>query len=119
MTSERRTDQRSLLHSPVEITGIDDSGRAFAERSRVQNVGDSGCCFSIRSTVRPGSLVGIEPLGQDGARLPNEHPRPFVIIWVSRKGNCSTVGARSIGRDELAGARFASGESSTSKTSAK
>lgn len=101
MTTERRADKRFLLHSWVEINAIDSSGLQFAERARLEDIGDSGCRFSLRGTVHPGGVLGIKPLGPDGENLLDEFTRLFVIIWVKRKGNRLTVGARSLREDEL------------------
>lgn len=101
MTVERRSHKRLLLHSPVEITGVDESGLQFAERSLLEDVGDRGCRFSIQGAVRQGSVLGVMPLGPEGKNLPDEFPRLFVIIWVKRNGNRLTVGARCLQEDEL------------------
>jgi len=101
MTEERRPDKRLLLHSWVEITGVDESGLQFVERSRLEDVGDSGCRLSLRGAVRQGSVLGVKPLGPEGGNLPDEFPRLFVIIWIKHKGNHLTVGTRSLREDEL------------------
>ena len=106
MINERRADKRFLLHSPVEITGVDDAGLQFAERSRLEDVGDLGCRFSIRNAVHQGGILGVEPLGANGETLPNEYSRLFVVIWVKRTGERLTVGARSLREDELSDAGF-------------
>jgi hypothetical protein len=101
MKSERRVDKRFLLHSQVEITGVDDSGIQFAERSRLEDVGDLGCRFSMRNPVQPGGIVGVQPLGPGGENYQDEYPRLFVIIWMESKGDRLTVGARCLREDEL------------------
>jgi hypothetical protein len=101
MTDERRADQRFLLHTWVQIAGIDKSGLQFVERSRLEDIGDSGCRFSLQGAVHEGSVIGVIPLGRDGEILPDEFPRLFVVIWLKRKGKCVTVGARSLREDEL------------------
>ena len=106
MTDERRSDNRLLLHSPVEITGVDDFGLQFAERSRLEDVSDLGCRFSMQNAVHQGGILGIEPLGPDGESLPDEHLRLFVIVWVNLIGDRLTVGARTLREDELSDAGF-------------
>ncbi len=101
MREERRADKRFLLHSWVEITGIDESGLQFVERCRLENLGDAGCRFSLRAAVHRGSFLGVKPLGPEGENLGDEFPRLFVIIWTKRKVNRTTVGARSLREDEL------------------
>jgi len=118
MTDERRADKRFFLHSPVEITGVDDAGLQFAERSRLEDVGDLGCRFSMRNVVQPGEILGVEPLGPDGENLPGEYSRLFVVIWVKCRGDCLMVGARCLLEGELSDAGFHA-NSSTSKVSAK
>jgi len=118
MTSERRADKRLLLHSPVEITGVDDSGLQFAERSCLEDVGDLGCRFSMRNAVHQGGILGIEPLGPDGENIQDEYSRLFVIIWMERKGDCLTVGARCLLEEELSDAGFQTDRSNL-KASAK
>jgi hypothetical protein len=101
MTEDRRADKRFLLHSPVEITGVDESGIQFAEQSRLEDAGDLGCRFSLRNAVRQGTILGVEPLGPDGENLEDEYSRLFVIIWMEPTGDRLTVGARCLLEEEL------------------
>ena len=94
MTNERRVDKRFLLHSPVEITGVDDSGLQFAERSRLEDVGDLGCRFSLRNAVPQGGIVGVKPLGPEGETCHDEYSRLFVIVWLKPEGDRFTLGVR-------------------------
>jgi hypothetical protein len=106
MMGERRADNRVFLHSSVEITGVDDAGRQFAERSRLEDVGNLGCRFSMQNAVHQGGILGVEPLGPDGENCRDEYPRLFVIIWVKRMSDGLMVGARSLREDELNDAGF-------------
>src|ERR1700676_2929357 len=101
MTDERRGDKRFLLHTWVQITGIDKSGLQFVERSRLEDIGDSGCRFSLRGAVPEGSVIEVMPLDQNGEIVLDEFRRLFVVIWVKRKGKRMTVDARSLREDEL------------------
>jgi hypothetical protein len=101
MKCERREGHRFLMHARVEITGVDESGLQFAERSQVEDVGETGCRFSVRGAVHQGSVLGIRPLGPEGKNLVDEFPRLFVVIWVKRKNDCLQVGARGLREDEL------------------
>jgi hypothetical protein len=103
MTDERRADKRFLLHSWVEITGVDESGLQFVERTRLEDVGDSGCRVSMRGAVHEGSVLGVKPHGPEGENLLDEYPRLFVILWVKCKGNGLSVGTRGLRNDELSG----------------
>jgi len=118
MIDERRVSTRFLLHSQVEITGVDESGLQFAERTRVEDVSDLGCRFSIRGAVHEGSIIGVELLGPEGEDLSDEFPRLLVIVWAKRPGDRLTVGARSLREDELSNPGFHT-NSSASKISAK
>ncbi len=114
MTGERRADKRLFLHSPVEISGVDESGVQFVELSQIEDAGDMGCSFSMRNAVQQGAILGIEPLGPEGENLADEYPRLFVIIWMERKDDRLRVGARCLLKDE-----FMSSDCSTSRFHSK
>lgn len=101
MTGDRRADIRFLLHLPVEITGVNDSGLQFVEQSQIVDAGEMGCCFSMRNAVQQGAILGIEPLGPHSENLEDEYPRLFVIIWTEREGDRQMVGARCLLVDEF------------------
>jgi hypothetical protein len=96
MNNERRAYQRFFLHSQVEIKGVDRSGLQFAERTRVEDVSELGCRFTLRGAVRPGSVLAVEPLGEGGENLADEFPRLFTVVWVKRNKRRLMVGAQSI-----------------------
>ena len=118
MTNDRRTDKRFFLHSQVEITGVEDSGFQFTERSHLEDVGDLGCRFSMRNVVQQGSILGVKPLGPDGENIPDEYSRLFVVVWVKCREDRLMVGTRCLLEDELSDAGFHA-NSSTSKVSAR
>jgi hypothetical protein len=99
--TERRADTRLILHAGVEVTGIADSGQQFIERSRLEDVSAMGCRFSIQGAVQARVVLGVEPLGQEGEKLPDEFPHLFVVLWVKQNENRLTVGARSLTGKEL------------------
>lgn len=101
---ERRSDKRLILHSPVEIVGVDDSGFQFVEQTRLEDFSDLGCRFSMRNVVRRGAVLRLELLGPNGETLPEEYPRLFVALWVRRKGDRQIVGARCLLEDDLTAA---------------
>jgi len=101
MTEDRRSDKRLVLHSPVAITGIDEAGRQFTEPSRLENVSDKGCRFSIGRKIQPGAILGVEPLGPNGEKYPDEYPRLFVVVWVEFRGGRFSTGARCLVEGEL------------------
>jgi hypothetical protein len=100
-TIERRTDARLILHAQVEITGIADTGQQFVERSRLEDISAMGCRFSIQSAVQTRVVMGVEPLGQAGEKLPGEFPHLFVVLWIKQNEDRLTVGARSLTGKEL------------------
>jgi hypothetical protein len=113
MMAERRESARLFLTAEVEITGIGDDGLQFAERSALKDIGDAGCSFTLRNKVQRGAVVGVEPLGPDGAKSPEEYARLFLVIWVKWQDRRWRVGARCLLGDELAGSGLASRGSSS------
>jgi hypothetical protein len=98
---ERRSEARLILHAPVEVSGIADSGEQFAERSNLEDVSALGCRFSVKNAVQSRVVLGIEPLGESGEKLTDEFPHLFVVLWVKPNGERLTVGARSFTEKEL------------------
>jgi hypothetical protein len=112
MTQDRRADPRLLLHTRVEISGVDKAGLQFSERSKLEDVGDGGCSFSLRNAVSAGAILGVQPLGQDGEKFPDEYSRLFMVIWVKWRGDRWRVGTRCLTEDELSGAALPASDSS-------
>jgi hypothetical protein len=80
VSEERRAGKRFLLHSLVEISGVDAAGLQFVENSRLEDVGDAGCRFSLRHVVLQGCVLGVEPLGPEGENFADEFPRMFLVV---------------------------------------
>ena len=103
---EHRAEKRVLVNVPVEVTEIDDEGQPVTERTVIEDVSDFGCRFSTRGPVKQGDTVAVKLLGNNGNTLPDEGPRLYEIMWVARKQNGSTVGARVLQGEKLASTKF-------------
>jgi len=103
---EHRAERRILVYVPVEVTEIDSEGRPVTERTFIEDVSDFGCRFSTRGPVKQGDTVAVKLLGNNGNTLPDEGPRLYEIMWVARKQNGSTVGARVLQGEKLASTKF-------------
>jgi hypothetical protein len=112
MTDDRRADPRLLMHTQVEISGIDKAGRQFAERSSLEDVGDAGCRFWLRNSVQAGTAVGVQPLGPGGEKFQGECSRLFLVIWVKWRGDRWMVGTRCLSEEELSGVGLPASDSS-------
>jgi hypothetical protein len=104
MRNERRSDKRIFARWPVEITGIDEAGQQFAERTQSIDVSGLGCRFQIRNEVCAGAVIGVEPLGPNGQHLTDEFPRLFMVVRTNRNGDLLEIGVRSLLAEELSGA---------------
>jgi PilZ domain-containing protein len=101
LIERRRAERRILVHVPVEVTEVDGEGRAFTERTFIEDVSDFGCRFSTRGLVQQGDTITVKLLGPDGNNLPGEEPRLFEIMWTARKERGTTVGARLLQGEKL------------------
>lgn len=101
MKGDRRSDKRLILRSLVAITGIDEAGRQFTEQSRLEDVSDEGCRFSIKRKIERGAVLGIEPLGPSGEKCPDEYARFFVVVWVEYRNGRFSAGTRCLVEGEL------------------
>jgi len=96
-------DKRISIRWLVEITGIDDAGQQFAERTQSIDVSSEGCRFLIRNELRPGFVIGVEPLGPKGQHLTDEFPRLFIVVRTNRNGDLLEIGIRGLLAEELSG----------------
>jgi PilZ domain-containing protein len=103
---EHRAERRIAVHVPVEVTEIDGEGHNITERTFIEDVSDFGCRFSTRGPVQKGDTVAVKILGRHGNNVPGEEPRLYEIMWVARKEQGSTVGARLLLGEKLASTKF-------------
>ena len=104
--TEKRLEKRILVNVPVEVTEIDSQGRQFTERTFIEDVSDFGCRFSTRGPVQQGDTISVKLLGPHGKGVADEQPHLYEIMWVARKQNGSTVGARVLQGEKLANIKF-------------
>lgn len=101
LIDRRRSEQRILVHVPVEVTEVDVEGHPFTERTFIEDVSDFGCRFSTRGPVQQGDTVSLKVLGSGGKPLPDEEARLYEVMWVARKEHGSTIGARLLQGEKL------------------
>lgn len=53
-------ERRLGLHLPVEVSGVDTAGAAFAESTRSLNISARGIAFECRHHLAIGARVGLE-----------------------------------------------------------
>lgn len=103
MTNERRVDPRIPGRWPVEISGVDEAGAQFIERTQSIDISSQGCCFVLRSSVLPGQVIAVEPLGPHGETLADEFPRLFIVVRTKLRDDLLEIGVRSLQENELSG----------------
>ena len=103
MKQERRLDQRIVARWPVEISGIDETGRQFSERTQSVDVSREGCRLLTQNSVQPGTVIGVEPLGPNGENLAEEFPRLFIVVRTKFRDDLLEIGVRSLLEGELCG----------------
>lgn len=96
---ERRDSSRIAVHVPIEVTLTDSRGKQATERAFIEDVSSFGCRFSVRADIQQGATVTLKVLGKRG--MPDDEPRMFEVMWVQRRQNTSTIGARLIEGEKL------------------
>ena len=104
--ADRRTDRRLLVNAPVEVSNID-RGPQITEKMSIEDIGDSGCRFSMRGQVQAGDRIVIQLLGQNGVRLEDAPTKFFEVMWVERGTETSAVGARILLGEKLTRCKLA------------
>jgi hypothetical protein len=98
---DQRSDRRLRVSAPIEVVKTDLEGKQFTERTLIEDVSDFGCRFSISGAIAKGATVTVNVLGANCKPLSNESPRQFEIMWVQRRGQNSTVGARLVSGQKM------------------
>jgi hypothetical protein len=105
VTSERDVDRRRAkrlyLNFSVEISGVDRSGCAFVERTKTEDISDTGCRLFTTIPFKRGDLLDIKLVPPYGEKLPQENAWPFEIIWAKPTKSGWSVGARQIHGEKI------------------
>lgn len=78
---------------PIEVSGFDKAGRLYRERTVTRNISKSGCCFPVKTQLKPGDVVAIRLAGQRNEKTPPNKALLFQIVWVAPEGKEWIVGA--------------------------
>ena len=100
-SADRRTDSRLLVNAPVEIANLNCEDCPAVEHVFIEDVGDSGCRFSMRGPVREGDRIAIQLLDQDGKKLLEIPVKFFEVIWVQAGTESAAVGVQRIEGEKL------------------
>jgi hypothetical protein len=98
---DRRSGKRLHLNFSIRITGFDQIGHPFTERTRTEDISETGCRFDLLTPVKRGSVVTIELLLPSNIKLPEEKPGLFEIVWTVARTIGWTVGTRKLIGDKI------------------
>jgi hypothetical protein len=98
---DRRKAKRLFLNYPVEISGVDQEGLPFVERTKTEDISETGCGLVTAIPFKSGDLVDIRLTSPPGTRLPEENALKFEIRWVKPTGTGWSIGARKIQDGEI------------------
>ena len=93
---DRRNGKRLFLNYSVEIRGFDRAGRLFAAHVKTEDISESGCRLRTPLRLERGDVITVKLNVPPDRNLPEEKPRLFEIVWVSRDENGCTAGARKL-----------------------
>jgi hypothetical protein len=101
VATDRRSGKRLRLNFSIEVTGLDRTGRFFTERTKTGDISKTGCRFDLRTPVKRGDVVAIKLLPPRKAKLPEERPLLFEIVWAVSRKTGWTVGTRKLQDDNI------------------
>jgi len=61
--SARRRSDRVSIAFPVEVAGIDLSGKRFSDRTRTTTVSRYGCCLPLPRLLQPDQAIQMRRIG--------------------------------------------------------
>ena len=91
---DRRKAKRLFLNFSVEISGVDEKGQPFTDRTKTDDISATGCRLVTAIPLKCGDLVDIRLTAPEGSRLPPEIAQQFEIMWVHPVKSGWSVGAR-------------------------
>jgi hypothetical protein len=98
---DRRRAKRLFLNFPIEISGVDGKGEPFVERTKTEDISDTGCRLVTTIPFKSDDVVDIRLAPPPGTRLPVETAVKFEIMWVQSTGTGWSIGARQIQDGEI------------------
>src|ERR1700693_5823770 len=78
---DRRKARRLFLNFPVELSGVDRTGQPFVERTKTEDISDTGCRLVTAMAVKRGDMVNIRLTNPPGTRFPEELAQQFEVMW--------------------------------------
>jgi PilZ domain len=93
---DRRKAKRLFLNFSVELSGVDQEGQPFLERTKTEDISDTGCRLLTTIPVKCGDLLDIRLTTAEGTRLPEESALQFEIMWVHPTKSGWSIGTRQI-----------------------
>jgi hypothetical protein len=101
LVHDRRKGKRLFLNFSIEITGFDLKGNPFVERTRTEEISESGCCLSTRVPLKCGDLLDIKLASPGGEMSPEESAHQCEVLWVTEGKTGWSVGVRTLQREKI------------------
>ncbi len=93
-TIDRRRGKRLFLNYSVEISGVDEEGRTFVERTRTEDISDTGSRFHTHVPLRCGERLEIKVIPPAGLNFTEEPAQQFEVMWVEEDDKGWNIGVR-------------------------
>ncbi|HVA95868.1 MAG TPA: PilZ domain-containing protein [Candidatus Dormibacteraeota bacterium] len=93
-TEERRRGKRLYLNFSIEMSGIDHNGQPFIERTKTENISDTGCRIRTDVRLRAGDTVDVRMILPEDVTPSKEEAHKFKVMWVARRTSGWSIGAR-------------------------
>jgi hypothetical protein len=103
---EVRYDARYEVPIEIEVSGIDQSGEVFRERTFTKNVSEWGCAFALSVELTEGNIVSICAGTPNAAEITPARQSLFQIVRVTRVKGGWAVGAWKMDSSDLWGIDF-------------
>jgi hypothetical protein len=99
--ADRRNGKRVSMSFPVEVTGLDNSGRLFVEETVTSDISETGCRFALRTKLVRGAVVAVRLLARLRPDPAAGKPILFEIAWARLVGGEWIAGAKMLQAENL------------------
>lgn len=90
---QERREARYTVPFDIEVSGIDQDGEVFHERTITRNVSEWGCGFLLSLELKPEDILAIRLVFKSADKPPRPRQSLFQVVRVTREQNGWLVGA--------------------------
>jgi hypothetical protein len=91
-SQDRRSERRILLSCPIEVSGFNNKGEFFTERTTTADISESGCRFQVKAQVETGAILALKLISRHNSETLPKRPFLYEVARVTPERDGWTLG---------------------------